>query len=99
VAQRLLLADGGSSSHEPGESVVEPPPRPLDTPLTGDLQLVVDGLPEEPEWDPRVVIAQGTARREPELVLSPLTQDVEVKFVRMLPRAVPARSRDPGKPR
>lgn len=43
----------------------EPPPRPLpvDLPLTGDLALVVDGLPEDREHEPYVVIARGTARR------------------------------------
>ncbi len=87
------------------ETLEEPPPRPLpvDTPLTGDLQLVVDGLPEDRAWEPYVVIAQGTARRkqgrrartqpdtrlvteERELVLSPLTQEMEIRFTRMLPR-------------
>ncbi len=87
------------------ETVEEPPPRPLplDTALTGDLQLVVDGLPEDRAWEPYVVIAQGTARRkhgrrartlpetqlrteDREFVLAPLTQDLEVRFARMLPR-------------
>lgn len=89
----------------PGETVEEPPPRPLplDTPLTGDLQLVVDGLPEDRGWEPYVVVAQGTARRkhgrrartvaetrlvttETEFVLAPLSQGLDVRFARMLPR-------------
>lgn len=43
----------------------EPPPRPLpvDTPLAGELALVVDGLPEDRGFEPYVVIARGTARR------------------------------------
>jgi len=43
----------------------EPPPRalPVDTPLTGELQLVVEGLPEDRGWEPYVVIARGTASR------------------------------------
>ncbi|MCA9493009.1 MAG: hypothetical protein KC621_23925 [Myxococcales bacterium] len=87
------------------QTLEEPPPRPLplDTPLTGDLQLVVDGLPEDRAWEPYVVIAQGTARRkhgrrartmsetrlwteERELVLAPMTQEMEIRFTRMLPR-------------
>ncbi len=50
----------------PGESVEEPPPRalPVDTPLTGDLRLVVDGLPEDRQWEPYVTVALGTARRK-----------------------------------
>jgi len=43
----------------------EPPARPLPprTPITGDLRLVVDGLPEDRGWEPYVAIAQGTAKR------------------------------------
>jgi hypothetical protein len=45
--------------------VGEPPPRPLPprTPITGELRLVVDGLPEDRGWEPYVAIAQGTAKR------------------------------------
>jgi hypothetical protein len=43
----------------------EPPSRPLPprTPITGELRLVVDGLPEDRGWEPYVAIAQGTAKR------------------------------------
>jgi hypothetical protein len=100
-----IVQDKDEITESTSETVEEPPPRPLplDTALTGDLQLVVDGLPEDRSWEPYVVIAQGTARRrhgrrartvpetalrteEKEFVLAPLTQDLEVRFTRMLPR-------------
>jgi hypothetical protein len=116
ITTRLEARPGGSvpivqdkdeitESSPAEETVEEPPPRPLplDTALTGDLQLVVDGLPEDRGWEPYVVIAQGTARRkhgrrartlpdtqlcteDREFVLTPLSQDLEVRFTRMLPR-------------
>ena len=37
---------------------------PADTPLAGDLKLVVEGLSEDRDWAPYVTIAEGTARRQ-----------------------------------
>lgn len=100
-----IVQDKDEITDQATETVEEPPPKPLpiDTALTGDLQLVVDGLPEDRGWEPYVVIAQGTARRkhgrrartvpetqlrteDREFVLAPLTQELEVRFTRMLPR-------------
>lgn len=53
------LADESAASAE------EPRPKtlPVDTPLAGDLALVVEGLAEDRVWEPYVSIAEGTARR------------------------------------
>lgn len=61
-----LVDDGrGDLVDDEVTQVGEPPPRPLPprTPITGELRLVVDGLPEDRSWEPYVAIAQGTARR------------------------------------
>jgi len=48
-----------------GTSSEEPPARPLPTgtALTGDLEIVVEGLSEDRQLEPYVTIARGTARR------------------------------------
>ncbi len=64
-----LVADPKTDLYGEGDEAItqagEPPARPLPprTPITGDLRLVVDGLPEDRGWEPYVAIAQGTAKR------------------------------------
>lgn len=53
-----ITLDDAASAEEP-----KPRPLPYDTPLAGDLSLVVEGLEEDRVWEPYVTIAQGTARR------------------------------------
>lgn len=96
--ERLWVEDLGTSAEEP-----PPRPLPVDTPLTGELCLVVEGLPEDRHIEPYVTIARGTARRwqgrraritgqaalrteQDSFVLTGLTDDREIAFVRMLPR-------------
>ena len=65
TAQLVAERDALDFVEDLGTSSEEPPPRPLprETPLTGDLAIVVEGLSEDRDWEPYVVIAQGTARR------------------------------------
>ena len=54
-------SDGDDSAASAGEP--RPQPLPVDTPLAGDLALVVEGLAEDRVWEPYVTVAEGTARR------------------------------------
>lgn len=58
LESEAITLDDAASAEEP-----KPRPLPLDTPLAGDLALVVEGLDEDRVWEPYVTIAQGTARR------------------------------------